>query len=116
MENFWPIGKIRGKLIIKTAPNVVVDLLIYLIRNKHYQVSNIKGYRSMISKTIKLTSKSGIRTHPVLSVSVTRSLAPKGDLLYVLTYLGKEPFELLKQASLIYLSMNAAFLLATVRC
>ena len=111
---------------IKASPNVVADFLIYLFRDKKCQVSTIKGYRSMISNTLKFSSKSNIGTHPVLSElmksfqmqrPVNRSLAQKWDLPFVLTYLCKEPFEPLNQASLIYLSMKTTFLLtmATAR-
>ena len=52
---------------IKAIPNVVTDFLIYLFRDKNCQVSTIKGYRSLISNTLKFSSDVNIGNCPVLS-------------------------------------------------
>ncbi|MCG7878355.1 MAG: site-specific integrase [Candidatus Thiodiazotropha taylori] len=110
----------------KATPDIIADFLIYLFKDKNCQVSTIKGYRSMISNTLKFSSYFDIGNDPVLSEliksfqtqrPVNRPLAPKWDLAFVLTFLCKEPYEPLNAASLIHLSMKTAFLLtmATAR-
>ena len=110
----------------KATPDIIADFLIYLIKDKNCQVSTIKGYRSMISNTLKFSSNLDIGNDPVLSEliksfnmqrPVNRPLAPKWDLAFVLSCLCKEPYEPLSTASLIHLSMKTAFLLtmATAR-
>ena len=111
---------------VKASPYVVADFLTYLFSDKKCQVSTIKGYRSTISNTLKFSSRNNIGSHPVISEliksfeiqrPVSRSLAPKWDLAFVLSCLCKAPFEPLHEASLIHLSMKTAFLLtmATAR-
>ena len=110
----------------KATPDIIADFLIYLFKDKNCQVSTIKGYRSMISNTLKFSSNLDIGNDPVLSEliksfnmqrPVNRPLAPKWDLAFVLSCLCKEPYEPLSTASLIHLSMKTAFLLtmATAR-
>ena len=110
----------------KATPDIIADFLIYLCKDKNCQVSTIKGYRSMISNTLKFSSNLDIENDPVLSEliksfnmqrPVNRPLAPKWDLAFVLSCLCKEPYEPLSTASLIHLSMKTAFLLtmATTR-
>ena len=113
---------------VKASPYEVhvADFLTYLFSVKKCQVSTIKGYRSTISNTLKFSSRKDIGTHPVISElisfeiqrPVSRSLAPKWDLAFVLSCLCKAPFEPLQEAKLIHLSMKTAFLLtmATARC
>ena len=105
---------------IKASVHVIADFLIFLFNVKKHQVSTIKGYRSMITNTLKFRSSVNFGNHPVLSEliksfqtqrPVERSLAPKWDLAFVLTVLCKEPFEPLNKASLKHLSMKTAFLL-----
>ena len=104
---------------IKVSPNVIADFLIYLLRDKNCRVSTIKGNRSMISNTLKFRSKMNIGKPPIISEltnsfqmqrPVNRSLAPKWDLAFVLTYLCKDPFELMNKSSLFHLSIKTSFL------
>ena len=108
---------------IKATPNVIADFLIYLFRDKNCQVSMIKGYRFMISNTLKFRLEMNIGKHPVISEliksfqmqrPVNRSLAPKWDLAFVLTYLCKDPFETMNNSSLFHLSIKTSFLLTMV--
>ena len=46
---------------------VIADFLIYLSSEKKYQISTIKGYRSMISNTLKFKTGNRIGSNPVLS-------------------------------------------------
>ena len=79
---------------IKATPNVIADFLTFLFNEKKCQVSTIRGYRSMISNTLKFSAGFDIGPHPVLSDLITsfqlqrpisRSLAPKWDLASVLS-------------------------------
>lgn len=106
---------------IKAPPHVIADFFLYLFNVKKYQVSTIKGYRSMLSNTLKFKEGYCIGSDPVISElmksfqiqrPITRSISPKWDLAYVLTYLSKEPFEPLPSVSLMFLSMKTAFLLS----
>ena len=88
-----------------SAPiTVIADFLIFLFSEKKCQISTIKGYRSMISNTLKFKTGNRIGSNPVLSElirsfelqrPVQRSLTPKWDLSWVLVCLQKPPFELL---------------------
>lgn len=111
---------------IQASPTMIADFLTFLFTKKKCQVSTIKGYRSMISNTLKFSAGYDIGSHPVLSElirsfqrqrPVERSLAPKWDLAFVLAHLCKAPFEPLSRASLFHLSIKTAFLLtmATAR-
>ena len=92
-----------------SAPiTVIADFLIFLFSEKKCQISTIKGYRSMISNTLKFKTGNRIRSNPVLSElirsfeyqrPVQRSLTPKWDLSWVLVCLQKPPFEPLDKAS-----------------
>ena len=106
---------------IKATPNVIADFLTFLFSEKKCQVSTIRGYRSMISNTLKFSAGFDIGSHPVLSDLITsfqlqrpisRSLAPKWDLAFVLSQKCKAPFEPLSQCSLFHLSLKSAFLIA----
>ena len=106
---------------IKATPNVIADFLTFLFNEKKCQVSTIRGYRSMISNTLKFSAGFDIGSHPVLSDLITsfqlqrpisRSLAPKWDLAFVLSHICKAPFEPLSQCSLFHLSLKSAFLIA----
>ena len=111
---------------IQATPQIVADFLTFLFSVKKCQVSTIKGYRSTISNTLKYKTGYDFGSHPVLSEliksfaiqrPVDRPLAPKWDLAFVLTHIGKAPFEPLDKASLFYLSVKTVFLvtLATAR-
>ena len=93
----------RKKVKLVSAPfTVLADFLIYLFSEKKYQISTIKGYRSMISHTLKFKTGNRIGSNPVLSElirsfelqsPVQRSLTPKWDLSWVLVCLQKAPYE-----------------------
>ena len=104
----------RRKVNPVSAPLTVIGgFLIYLFSEKKYQISTIKGYRSMISNTLN-------GSNPVLSElirsfelqrPVQRSLTSKWDLSWVLVCLQKAPYELLHKAKL-HVTLKTAFLLA----
>ena len=71
---------------ISTPITVIADFLIFLFSEKKCQISTIKGYRSMISNTLKFKTGNRIGSNPVLSElirsferqrPVQRSLTPK---------------------------------------
>ena len=105
-----------------SAPiTVIADFLIFLFSEKKCQISTIKGYRSMISNTLKFKTGNRIGSNPVLSElirsfelqrPVQRSLTPKWDLSWVLVCLQKPPFEPLDKASKFHATIKTAFLLA----
>ena len=105
-----------------SAPiTVIADFLIFLFSEKKCQISTIKGYRSMISNTLKFKTGNRIGSNPVLSElirsfelqrPVQRSLTPKWDLSWVLVCLQKTPFEPLDKASKFHVTIKTAFLLA----
>ena len=99
----------------------IADFLIFLFSEKICQISTIKGYRSMISNTLKFKTGNRIGSNPVLSElirsfelqrPVQRSLTPKWDLSWVLVCLQKPPFEPLDKASKFHVTIKTAFLLA----
>ena len=104
----------RKKVNPVSAPlTVIADFLIYLLSEKVYQ-SIIKGYRSMISNTLKFKTGNRIGSNPVLSelirsfelqCPVQRSLTPKWGLSWVLVCLQKASYEL-------HVTLKTAFLLA----
>ena len=59
----------RKKLNLVSAPlTVIADFLIYLFFSEEkYQISTIKGYRSMIPNTLKFKTGNRIGSNPVLS-------------------------------------------------
>ena len=105
-----------------SAPiTVIADFLIFLFLEKKCQISTIKGYRAMISNTLKFKTGNRIGSNPVLSElmrsfklqrPVQRSLTPKWDLSWVLVSLQKPPFEPLDKASKFHVTIKTAFLLA----
>ena len=98
----------RRKVNPVSAPlTVIADFLIYLFSEKKYQISTIKGYRSMIFNTLKFKTGNRIRSNPVLSELIRsfelqrlvhRSLTPKWDLSWVLVCQQKAPYEALHKA------------------
>ena len=91
-----------------------------MFEEKECQVSTIKGYRSMISNTLKFKSGKDIGSDPIISElirsfefqrPVQRSLFPKWDLACVLNSLCKEPYEPLNKASMLHLTQKTVFLL-----
>ena len=105
-----------------SAPiTVIADFLIFLFSEKKCRISTIKGYRSMISNTLKFKTGNRIGSNPVLSElirsfelqrPVQRSLTSKWDLSWVLVCLQKPPFEPLDKASKFHVTIKTAFLLA----
>ena len=114
----------RKKVNLVLAPlTVIADFLIYLFSKKNYQISTIKGYRAMISNTLKFKTGNRIGSNPVLSelirsfelqCPVQRSLTPKWDLSWVLVSLQKSPYEALHKESNLHVRIKTAFLLALV--
>ena len=112
----------RKKVNLVSAPlTVIANFLIYLFSEKKYQISTIKGYRFMISNTLKFKTSNRIGSDPVLSelirsfelqCPVQRSVSPKWDLSWVLVCLQKAPYEPLHKASRLHVMLKTAFLLA----
>ena len=113
-----------GQQVDSSSPSVqnIAEFLTFLFDEKELSVSTIKGYRSMLSNTLKLVEDAANPgSDPVISElirsfelkrPVSRSLWPKWDLSAVLVSLTKHPFEPLAGASLKFLSWKTAFLLA----
>ena len=98
---------------ISAPVTVIADFLIFLFMEKKCQISTIKGYRAVISNTLKFKTGNRIGSNPVLSERpVQRSLTPKWDLSWVLVCLQKPPFEPLDKASKFHVTIRTAFLLA----
>ena len=106
---------------VSTSLTVIADFLIYLFSEKKYQISTIKGYKSVISNTLKFKTGNRIGSNPVLSelirsfelqLPVQRSLMPKWDLSWDLVCLQKAPYEPLHKASKLHVTLKTAFLLA----
>ena len=107
--------------LILAPVTVIADFLIFLFMEKKCQISTVKGYRDMISNTLKYKTGNRIGSNPVLSElirsfklqrPVQRSLTPKWDLSWVLVCLQKPPFEPLDKASKFHATIKTAFLLA----
>ena len=120
---FWPQNWCHTKKVnpISAPITVIADFLIFLFSEKKCQISTIKGYRSMISNTLKFKTGNRIGSNPVLSElirsfelqrPVQRSLTPKWDLSWVLVCLQKPRFEPLDKASKFHVTIKTAFLLA----
>ena len=115
------IGFIQKKLNLISAPiTVIADFFIFLFLEKKCQISTIKGYRAMISNTLKFKTGKRIGSNAVLSelirsfklqLPVQRSLTPKWDLSWVLVSLQKPPFEPLDKASKFHITIKTDFLL-----
>ena len=112
----------RKKVNPVSAPlTVIADFFIYLFSEKKYQISTIKGYKAMISNTLKFKTGNGIGSNPVLieliwsfelQRPVQRSLTPKRDLSWVLVCLPTAPYEPLHKASKLHVTIMTIFLLA----
>ena len=110
----------RKKVNPVSAPlTVIADFLIYLFSEKKYQISTIKGYRSMISNTLKFKTGNRIGSKPVLSELIRSfelqhpvqiSLTPKWDLSWVFACLQKAPYEPLHKVSKLHVTIKTAFL------
>ena len=115
-------GVVQKKVNPVSAPiTAISDFLIFLFSEKKYQISTIKGYRTMISNTLKFKTGNRVGSNPVLSDliryfelqrPVQRSLTPKWDLSWVLVCLQKAPFEPLHKAPKLHITIKTAFLLA----
>ena len=101
--------------------NNLASFFLHLFEEKNLAVSTIKGYRSMISNTLKFKGGESIGCNPFLSElirsfelerPVSRNLTPKWDLSCVLWSLTKLPYEPLSEASIKFLTMKTVFLLA----
>ena len=87
--------------LISAPITAIADFLIFLFSEKKFQISTIKGYRSIISNTLKFKTGNRVSSNPILSelirsfelqCPVQRSLTPKWDLYWVLVCLQKAPF------------------------
>ena len=115
------LGAVEGKFLLSRASSInIADFLLYLFEEKTCQVSTIKGYRAMISNTLKFKNGAKIGSDPIISElirsfefqrPVQRSLYPKWDLACVLNSLCKGPYEPLRKASLLHLTQKTVFLL-----
>ena len=93
----------RRKVNPVSAPlTVTADFLMYLFSEKKYRISTFKGYRSMISNTLKFETGNRIGSNPVLSELTSsfelqrpaqRSLTPKWDLSWLLVCLQRALYE-----------------------
>ena len=120
--SYTPVGVIERRLI-RSRPLLqlkLTSLFTSFLRKKH-QISTIKGYRSMISNTLKFKTGNRIGSNPVVSELITsfklqrpvqRSLTPKWNLSWVLVCLQKAPDEPLHKASKLQITIKTAFLLA----
>ena len=106
---------------ISASPRIVADFLRFLFKENNLQVSTIKGYRAMISDTLKFISGASVGSDPIISELMRsfeiqkpahRFLAPKWDLSYALSSLCTDSFAPLHKAFLLHLTMKTAFLLA----
>ena len=107
----------RKKVNPVSAPlTIITDFLIYLFSEKKYQISTIKGYRSMISNTLKFKTGNRVGSNPVLSElirffelqgPVQRSLTPKWDLSWVLVCLQKAPYQPIHKASKLHVTIDS---------
>ena len=113
----------RARSINPECPSItrIADFLLFLFEEKDLAVSTIKGYRSMLSNTLKFKGGERIGSNPFLSElmrsfeldkPIFRSLTPKWDLSCVLWSLTKAPYEPLSSASLKFLTYKTVFLLA----
>ena len=60
-------GHTKKVNLISAPITVIADFLIFLFLEKKCQISTIKGYRAMISNTLKFKTGNRIRSNPVLS-------------------------------------------------
>ena len=86
---------------VSASLRIVADFLLYMFREKKCQVSTIKGYRSMISYTLKFKSGVNIRSDPII-YELIKSFEDQFRGLWllacVLSSLRKEPYEPLHKA------------------
>ena len=113
----------RSRKVDPSSPSVqtIADFLVHLFQDLKLAVSTIKGYRAMLSNTLKMVKGAPTPgSDPVISElirsfelarPISRSLAPKWDLSVVLKALTKGPFEPLGDASLTHLTWKTVFLL-----
>ena len=114
----------RRRKVDSAKPSIseIADFLVFLFRDKQLSVSTIKGYRAMLSHTLKFSrgaarpGSDSVISELIKSFALerpfSRSLTPKWDLAVVLQALTKPPFEPLDQAELKFLSWKTVFLLA----
>ena len=115
-----PVVQIRGKLILSRP----LQMWLLISWYNYLEIRIVKLARSKVTDlwylTLKFRSKMNIGKHLIISEliksfqkqrPVSRSLAPKWDLAFVLTYLYKDPFESMNKSSLFHLSIKTSFLL-----
>ena len=113
----------RSRKTDPSSPSIqlIADFLVHLFHDLNLSVSTIKGYRAMLSNTLKMVKGApSPGSDPVISElirsfelarPVSRSLAPKWNLSVVLKSLIKGPFEPLGDASILHLTWKTVFLL-----
>ena len=106
---------------ISASMSQIADFLIFLFSDKKLSMSSVKGYRVMLSNTLKFRSGRDIGHDPVISEvirslelqrPVTRSLTPRWNLTCVLWSLCKAPYEPLSRSDMTSLTYKTVFLLA----
>ena len=103
------------------SPPQLADFFLWLFNVKGFAPSTIKGYRSMIADTYRHLGKpnpgqdrdlSDLMANFERMRPVTRSLVPRWNLPYVLSWLASKRFEPLKKASIKDLTLKTCFLLS----
>lgn len=99
----------------------VADFLVFLKETKKLAISTIEGYRTAISKILKLSTDVDIGSNSFLSDLMTnlskneiqkRPQIPEWNLALVLDKLREKPFEPLDTAELKFVVLKTTFLLA----
>ena len=63
----------RRKVNLVSAPlTVIANFLTYLFSEKKYQISTVKGYRSMISNTLKFKTGNRIGSNPSCLIRINK--------------------------------------------
>ena len=98
---------------------MIADFFLHLKNDKNLSISTIKGYRAALNSTFLHTSHADIIDNPVI-IQMIKALEnqPKPqkeytewDLTFVLMALARPPFEPLKKASIMDLTLKTFFLL-----
>jgi integrase len=110
----------RGQDPCTASPQTVADFLLYLFDDCGFYASTIEVYRSAISQTFHALQLEDVGTHPVVS-NLIKSFKrdrpvmvnqfPQWNLVYVLNTLTRAPYEPLKDASMMHLTIKTVFLL-----
>ena len=103
------------------SPPQLADFFLWLFNVKGFATSTIKGYRSMIAGTYRHLGKPDLGKDSDLSDlfanfdrrrPVVRSLVPRWNLPYVLSWLSSDRFEPLQSAPIKELTLKTCFLLS----